>query len=52
MYKNNDIAAYWNNYGVSLERVNRLEDAKNCYSNNFNKVKVGKIIKGISNLFK
>ena len=65
MYKNNDIAAYWNDYGVSLERVNRLEDAKNCYkiasvldpneklySNNFNKVKVGKIIKGISNLFK
>lgn len=58
-------ARYWNNYGVSLERVNRLEDAKNCYkravelepneklySNNFNKVKVGKIIKGISNLFK
>lgn len=65
MYKNNDIAAYWNDYGVSLERVNRLEDAKNCYkiasvldpneklySNNFNKVKVGKIIKGIGNLFK
>ena len=58
-------ARYWNDYGVSLERVNRLEDAKNCYkravelepneklySNNFNKVKVGKIIKGISNLFK
>ena len=62
---NNSVAVYWNDYGVALANLNRMEEAKNAYKkaaeldpneklyrDNVNKSTVRKIVKGIGDLFK